>query len=84
MEEMNKPKVGEIWKIQRAKQIFKNTKKGDIIYENSMKIKVLNVKFWSSDMDFHDLIILTLKRLPDKTWLEIIKEKSCRLWKQKK
>lgn len=46
-----------------------------------MKIKVLNVKFWSSDMDFHDLIILTLKRLPDKTWLEIIKEKFYKLWK---
>ena len=76
---MNKPKVGGIWKIQRAKWIFENTKKGDIIYENSMK-----VKFWSSDMDFHDLVILTLKRLPDKTWFEIIKEKLCRLWKQKK
>ena len=25
-------------------------------------------------MDFHDLIILTLKRLPDKTWFEIIKK----------
>ena len=81
---MNKPKVGEIWKIQRARWIFKNTKKGDIIYENGMKIKVLKVKFWSSDMDFHNLIILTLKRLPDKTWVEIIKEKLCRLWKQKK
>ena len=40
---MNKPKVGEIWKIQRAKWIFKNTKKGDIIYDNSMKIKVLKI-----------------------------------------
>ena len=39
---MNKPKVGEIWKIQRDKWIFENTKKGDIIYENSsFKCKIL-------------------------------------------
>lgn len=72
---MENPKVGEVWKIDREVFFFGKVKKGDILIEDGMRTKVLDVKYWSSEMDFHDNMIITLKRLPDKTWFEIVGNK---------
>lgn len=72
---MENPKVGDVWKIRRSVFFFGKVRKGEIILKNGIKTKVLDVKYWSSEMDFHDNMTITLKRLPDKTWLEIVGNK---------
>lgn len=72
---MENPKVGDVWKIRRSVYFFGKVKKGEILLKDDMRTKVLDVKYWSSEMDFHDNMTITLKRLPDKTWLEIVENK---------
>ena len=66
---MENPKVGDIWEIV---YFFGKVKKGEILLKDDMRTKVLDVRYWSSEMDFHDNMTITLKRLPDKTWFEIV------------
>ena len=69
---MENPKVGDIWEIRRSVYFFGKVKKGEILLKDDMRTKVLDVRYWSSEMDFHDNMTITLKRLPDKTWFEIV------------
>jgi hypothetical protein len=70
--DMENPKVGDVWKIRRSVFFFGKVRKGDILHKDGIRTKVLDVKYWSSEMDFHDNMTITLKRLPDKTWFEIV------------
>lgn len=59
------PKVGEIWTVTRKRYLFDRLKKGDVFYHEGYRLELMKKRYWSSEMDCNDLVILTLRRLTD-------------------
>jgi hypothetical protein len=68
------PKVGEIWTVTRRRDFFDRLKKGDVFYHEGYRLELIKKRYWSSEMDCNDLVVLTLRRLPDKVPKEKPKE----------
>ena len=68
------PKVGDIWTITRNRYLFDHLKKGDVFYHEGYRLELMKKRYWSSEMDCNDLVVLTLRRLTDKVPEEKPKE----------
>lgn len=68
------PKIGEIWTVTRYRDYFDRYKKGDVFNYNGYRLEVIRKRYWSSEMDCNDLVVLTLRRLTDKVPEEKPKE----------
>lgn len=69
-----KPKVGEIWTVTRKRRLFDHLKRGDVFEYNGYRLEVIRKRYWSSEMDCNDLVVLTLRRLTDEVLEKTSKE----------
>ena len=68
------PKVGEIWTVVRRRRLFDHLKEGDVFYHEGHRLELMKKRYWSSEMDYNDLVVLTLRRVTEKVPEEKAKE----------